>query len=128
MPMRGSAIATESKQDLFEREEVRRRPWLLIVLTPILAVLALWALTEWRNGAEREDRLRSELKQVYREAEALRFQADQAQQKGALLEQQVAVLASQRGAIAKRLAELESQLRVATGQRPAPAKPAPAKR
>jgi hypothetical protein len=129
--MRGSEIAGEPEEELLDEAEeslVPRRPWLLIILSPILAILALWAGTQWKSGVDREDRLRAELKQVYLEAETLRLQAAQAQQKGTLLEQQVVELVSEKEKVAKRLAELEAQLKGSKGRRPAAPPPAPSRR
>lgn len=66
-----------------------RRPWLLIVAALLLAVLSavLWA--KWADSRIRAERLQAELKQVYGEAEALRTQANRAQQRVSQLEQQL---------------------------------------
>ena len=121
-------IASESEEELLEEEEEEvpapRRPWLLLILSPILALLALWAGIQWRSGLEREDRLRAELKQVYVEAETLRLQGSQAQQKVAILERQVRALAGEIEGLEKQLAQRADQLKTSKGQRPA-AKPAP---
>lgn len=104
-----------------------RRPWILIILSPILAALALWAGVEWRNALEREGRLRAELKQVYLEAEALRLEAAQARERGALLEQQVGELTREKEEITRRVSEAEAQLKASRG-RPRPTRPAPSAR
>lgn len=129
--MRGSEIASESEEELLAQEDedlTSRRPWLLIILSPILALLALWAGIEWRNGLDREHRLRAELKQVYVEAETLRLQNAQTQQKGILLQQQVQRLAGEKEEMARRLAELEAQFKGSTSRRPTATKPAPTRR
>lgn len=129
--MRGSDIAGGSEEELLEEVEevpLPRRPWLLILLSPLLAILALWAGFEWRNGLEREDRLRAELKQVYLEAETLRLQAAQAQQKGTLLERQVTALGAEKEELANRLTRLEAQLKAPKGRRPPPTKAPPSPR
>ena len=128
--MRKTEVASESEELLGDDEETLapRRPWLLIILSPILAILALWAAVQWRNGLVREGQLRAELKQVYLEAETLRLQAAQAQQKGTLLERQVTELAGEKEGMTKRLAELEAQLKASKGRRPAPAQPTPSGR
>ena len=129
--MRGSDIAGEAEDELLEDvEEVSlpRRPWLLILLSPLLAILALSAGFAWRNGLEREDRLRAELKQVYLEAETLRLQAAQAEQKGTLLEGQLAELGAQKEELAKQLAQLEAQLKASRGRGAPPARGAPSSR
>lgn len=109
-------------------EDVRpRRPWLLIVASLLLAGLAGWTGVQWKQGADRESKLRAELKQVYLEAEQLRAQALQAQQRVSLLEKQVMALSAEREGTTKRLEELEAELSAAkarlSGKRP-PAKPA----
>jgi hypothetical protein len=120
--MRESRIFESDEELLEETAEALapRRPWLLIVLSPILALLALWAGFQWRNGLVREDQLRAELKQVYLEAETLRLQAAQAQQKGTLLERQMTELGEEKAELTKQLAELEARLKAPKGRRPAP--------
>ena len=104
------------------------RPWLLIIASLLLAGLATWTGFQWKKGADQEGKLRTELKQVYLEAEQLRVQAVQSQQRVSLLERQVMALSAEREATTKRLEELEAELSVAkarlSGRRPAP----PAKR
>jgi uncharacterized protein HemX len=115
-------------------EEVRPgRPWLLIIAALLLAGLAAWTGLQWKQGADREGKLRAELKQVYLEAEQLRGQAVQAQQRAALLEKQMLALSAEREATTKRLEELEAQLSAVKGRpgakRPsAPARPAQPRR
>lgn len=67
----------------------RRRPWLLIVASLLLAVLSavLWA--KWEESRVRAERLQVEIRQVYAEAEALRTQAAQATQRATQLEHQL---------------------------------------
>lgn len=72
-----------------------RRPWLLVVASLLLAGLTAWTGFQWRQGAHREVRLRAELKQVYLEAEQLRAQAVQSQQRAFLLQKQIEQLESQ---------------------------------
>jgi septal ring factor EnvC (AmiA/AmiB activator) len=69
-----------------------RRPWLLIAAALLLAVLSavLWA--KWRDTRTRAEQLQAELKQVYAEAEALRTQATQAQQRALQLERELRAL------------------------------------
>lgn len=95
-----------------------RRPWLLVIASLLLAGLAAWTGFQWRQGTHREVELRAELKQVYVEAEQLRAQAVQAQQRVSLLEKQVMALSAEHDATTKRLKQLETQLRAATTQRP----------
>lgn len=113
-------------EDLEENERgeaPQRRPWIFIVLCALLAILAAWTGTQWKLGVDREDRLRTEIRQVYKEAEGLRTQAAQAQQRIAMLEGQVASLTSERESLAQRVAEMEKQIKPPKGRRPAPAKP-----
>ena len=107
------------------------RPWLLIIASILLAGLATWTGFQWKKGADQEVKLRGELKQVYLEAEQLRLQAVQAQQRVSLLEKQVMALSAEREATTKRIEELEAELtkaRQAGKKPPAPVKPAPPKR
>lgn len=105
-----------------------RRPWLLIVASVLLAGLATWSGFQWKKGADQELKLRAELKQVYLEAEQLRAQAAQAQQRVSLLEKQVMTLSAEREATTKRLEELEAELTKARQGKKPPAKPAAPKR
>ncbi len=108
-------------------ERVRpRRPWLLIIASLLLAALATWTGFQWKKGADQEMKLRAELKQVYLEAEQLRAQAAQSQQRVSLLEKQVMALSAEREATTKRIEELEAELtRARQGTKKPPAKPAP---
>ena len=120
-------IASGSDEELLEEEDevpAPRRPWLLLILSPLLALLALWAGIQWRSGLEREDRLRAELKQVYVEAETLRLQGAQAQQKVSILQRQVAELAGELAGLEKQIAQRNAQQNPSKGRRAA-AKPAP---
>jgi type VI protein secretion system component VasK len=67
----------------------RRRPWLLIVASLLLAVLCavLWA--KWADSRIRAERLQAEIKTVYAEAEALRTQAARSQQRVLELEREL---------------------------------------
>lgn len=106
-----------------------RRPWLLIIASLLLAGLATWTGVQWKKGADQELKLKAEVKQVYLEAEQLRAQAAQSQQRVSLLEKQVMVLSAEREATTKRIEELEAELsaakaRLAGKKPPAPVKPA----
>ena len=107
-----------------------RRPWLLIIASLIFAVIAAWTGVQWKQARDAEGKLRAEMKQVYLEAEQLRAQAAQAQQRVSLLEKQVMALSAEREATTKRLEELEAELSAAKarlgGKKPAPSKPATA--
>jgi len=126
--MMRTEIASGSDEELLEEEEdevpAPRRPWLLLILSPLLALLALWAGIQWRSGLEREDRLRAELKLVYVEAETLRLQGAQAQQKVTILERQVRKLAGEMEGLEKQIAQRNAQQNVSKGRRAA-TKPAP---
>jgi septal ring factor EnvC (AmiA/AmiB activator) len=116
-------MANEPEEE-FEEDEVEeapsRRPWVLIVICVVLAIVAAWTGTQWKLGVDREDRLRVELRKVYQEAEGLRTQTAQAQQKIAALEGQVASLAAEREDLNKRITEMEQRLRSPKARRPAP--------
>ena len=133
----------DAKEEDVEKQPARRiredigenvtppRPWLLIIASLLLAGLATWTGFQWKKGADQEGKLRTELKQVYLEAEQLRVQAVQSQQRVSLLERQVMALSAEREATTKRLEELEAELtkaRQAAKKPPTPAKPAPPKR
>lgn len=87
-----------------------RRPWLLVVASILLAGLAAWTGFQWREARDQEAGLRAELTQVYLEAEQLRAQASQSQQRVSLLEKQVMALSAERESTIKRLEELEAEL------------------
>lgn len=93
------------------------RPWLLIVASLLLAVLATWAGMQYKRAADREQRLRAELKQVYLEAENLRTVATQWQARAMLLRQQAAALTVERDGLAKRLGSAETELAALKTQR-----------
>lgn len=93
------------------------RPWLLITASLLLAALAAWAGVQYRSGAEREQRLRAELKQVYLEAERLRSVAIQWQERARLLEQQASALTVERDGLAQRLERVEAELASLKGRR-----------
>jgi septal ring factor EnvC (AmiA/AmiB activator) len=97
-----------------------RRPVLLMVASVLLAVLAAWTGVNWKRASDQEGKLRAELRQVYLEAEQLRAQAAQSEQRVALLEKQVMALSAEREATTKRIEELEAELARARGRRPAP--------
>ena len=105
-----------------------RRPWLLIIASLLLAVIAAWTGVQWKQARDAEVKLRAEMKQVYLEAEQLRALAAQSQQRVSLLEKQVMALSAEREATTKRLEELEAELSAAKarlgGKKPPPSKPA----
>jgi septal ring factor EnvC (AmiA/AmiB activator) len=107
-------------------KEPSRRPWLLIIASLLFAVLSTWTGFQWKRGAEQETKLRAELKQVYLEAEQIRAQAAQSQQRVSLLEKQVMTLSAEREATTKRIEELEAELAKARPGKKPPAKPASA--
>ena len=69
------------------RSERRRRPWFLVAAALLLVILVAVVWGKWSESRTEAQALRAELKQVYFEAEAIRTQADQAQQRAALAEQ-----------------------------------------
>lgn len=86
------------------------RPWLLVIASLLLAALATWTGMQYKQSAEREQQLRTELKQLYLEAENLRSVATQWQERALLLKQQAAALTVERDGLAKRLASVEAEL------------------
>jgi len=83
------------RQTLSEADPpARRRPWLLIAASLVLALLStiLWA--KWRDSHVRAARLQAELRQVYAEAESLRTEAARNQQRAAVLERELRALSS----------------------------------
>ena len=105
-----------------------RRPWLLIIASLLLAVIAAWTGYQWKQAKDQEVRLKAELNKVYHEAEQLRAEAAQSQQRVSLLEKQIMALSGEREATTKRLEELEAELSAAKarlgGRKPPPSKPA----
>jgi uncharacterized protein YlxW (UPF0749 family) len=97
MDLRGGDRMDDAELDLRGPDLVRpRRPWALMVAALLLVVLVavLWA--KWSESRGDAERLRAELKTVYAEAESLRTQAAQAQQRVALLEKQVQSIRNER--------------------------------
>jgi uncharacterized protein HemX len=86
------------------------RPWLLIIASLLLAGLALWTGVQYRRSAEREQRLRAEIKQVYLEAETLRSAVAQLRERATLLKQQADALTVERDGLASRLEKVEAEL------------------
>lgn len=134
MDAKGLDVAKEPGRRIRDEldERVRpRRPWLLIIASLLLAGLATWTGFQWKKGADQEMKLKAEVKQVYLEAEQLRAQAAQSQQRVSLLEKQVMALSAEREATTKRIEELEAELSAAkarlAGKKPptTPAKPTP---
>ena len=105
-------------------DERPRRPWLLMVASLMLVVLVAVVWGKWSESRTEADQLRAEVKQVYREAETLRTQAVQAEQRVALLDQQIRSLRAER-------TELLQRIESAGVEKPAAVKPKampPAKR
>lgn len=86
-----------------------RRPWALLSAALLLAILVVVLWTKWSESRTEARELRAELRQVYVEAESLRTQAVQAQQRVSLLEQQVRAFSAEREQILRRLEALEGQ-------------------
>ncbi len=115
------AMGDDDAIDAFGEQPVERprRPWLLMVASLMLVVLVAVVWGKWSESRTEADQLRAEVKQVYREAEALRTQAVQAEQRVALLDQQIRALRTER-------TELLQRLESAGVEKPAAAKPKPA--
>ena len=75
-----------------------RRPWLLIAAALMLALLSaiLWA--KWLDSRARAEKLQTEIKQAYAEAEALRTQAARAEQRAEQLERELRALSARQTA------------------------------
>lgn len=133
MDEKGSDLTKEPgrrMRDEMDEASKPSRPWLLVIASLMLAALAAWSAYQWKQSAAAEGKLRAEVKQVYLEAEQLRAQAAQSQQRVSLLEKQVMALSAEREATTKRIEELEAELSAAKarlgGKKPTtPAKPAP---
>ena len=93
----GGADVTDAPEGRGNAVVRPRRPWTLIVASLLLAFLSAVLWTKWSETRARAERLQQEVKQVYGEAESLRTQAAMAQQRVALLEQQVRALTAERG-------------------------------
>jgi hypothetical protein len=112
-----------------------RRPWLLIAASLMLVALVAVVWGKWNESRVEADHLRAEIKQVYREAEALRTQAVQAEQRLGLLEQQLRSLRAERTDLLQRMeaAGVEkpppkakpAEKRARAAKRSPPASPAP---
>jgi hypothetical protein len=73
-----------------------RRPWLLIGACLLLAVLTMTLWGKWVESRDRADRLATELKKVYVEAEKLRTEGAAAKQRITELERQLRGRAAER--------------------------------
>lgn len=94
----------EGLEDL--EEEPRRRPWAVVAIV-VLAALLLLAGVQWRRVADRETQLRAELQALQRENETLRLQVNQAQRLTGEMEQKVQALTAERRELAQKVDELE---------------------
>lgn len=110
-------IGDAPKMGRVRGESMSGRQWGLILVSLLLAVLAVWAGIQSVRSSVQEQRLRAELKQVYLDAESLRSVATQWQERALLLEQQVVALTTEREALAKRVRELELELAALKGRR-----------
>lgn len=99
-----------------------RRPWLLMVASLMLVVLVAVVWGKWSESRIEADQLRAEVKQVYREAEALRTQAVQAEQRVALLDQQVRSLRAERTELLQRMESVGIQKPAPRAKAAAPVK------
>ena len=100
-----------------------RRPWFLIAAALALAVLVAVLWGKWAESRTETQRLRTELKEVYAEAEMLRSKSTQAEQRVTLLEQQVATLRAEREDALSRLAAVQAPTGKAAAAKPAASKP-----
>ena len=86
------------------------RPWLLIIVSLVLAALAAWAGVQYTRSVEREQRLLAELRRVYLEAENLRSEVNRWRERAMLLQQQASALTVERDGLAEQLGALEAEL------------------
>jgi hypothetical protein len=97
----------EDEQDagLLRDERPPGRPWALIAASLVLAVLSVVLWAKW-SGAQRETfKLQKEMTRVYKEAEDLRLQAAQAQERIGKLDRELRALHAERAAAAKAVDE-----------------------
>jgi len=92
MRLRGSATSDPAAGDGAPTEPRVRRPWFLISAALLLAVLVVVLWAKWAETRGEAQRLRAELRQVYQEAETLRMQSAQAQQRLGVLEKELRTL------------------------------------
>lgn len=116
MEIGGSAVAGRGVSDR-DVERAPGRPWMLIVASVLLALLAAWTGVQYKRSADRERRLQVELRQTYQEAETLRSVATQWRDRATLLQQQTSALTLERDALAKRIGEVEAELAGLRGRR-----------
>ncbi len=117
----GDPDLTESLEGAVPLAEPPRRPWLLIAAALLLVVLVAVVWAKWNESQHESAQLRAEVKDVYREAEALRSQAVQAEERVRALEREVRSLRADREELRQRLAS-------AGGEPPPPPSKAKAKR
>jgi len=77
-------------------ERSPRRPWVLIAACLLLVVLVSVVWKGWSNSRRDAAQLQKELTRVYKEAEDLRLQAAQANERMAKLEREVRALRAER--------------------------------
>ena len=94
-----------------------RRPWVLIIASAALTALFGYVLLgSYLPAKQRMSALEAEIKEVYRKEVALQTRLAQSLQRIAFLEQQIAALAAERDALARRGQELEKE-RLRRGRR-----------
>ena len=90
--MRPEELPTAESPAWSRRASRPPRPWPLIAAALLFAILSTVLWVKWRESRTRADQLQGELKQVYEEAETLRTQATQAQQRVGQLERELRAL------------------------------------
>ena len=85
-------------------------PWLLVAASGLLLLIVLSLLSAYLPATQRIAGLEAELREVYAREAALQTKLAQQEQRQTVREQQIAALAGERAALARRLDELEREL------------------
>lgn len=94
--MLGDRSHDDDRDAYLMRDVRRRRPWFLIAACLMLVVLSAVLWVRWSNTRRDAARLHKELTRVYKEAEDLRLQAVQAQERIGKLDREIRALRAER--------------------------------